>query len=163
MLLLLNCGSCSDPKPVSYDMNEIKKQIEEDSKTNAKREKKEIEKYVKNNSWEVKSTGTGLTYLLHDLGSGEKAKVDQIATIHYSIYLLNDSLCYSSIGKEPARFQIGKATVETGLHEALQLMRVGDKANFLLPSHLAHGTFGDRKKIPPQTPLRYDVELISLN
>ena len=162
VLMLLNCGSCSDQKPVNYSLGEIKKQAEEDSKRNAKREKKEIERYAKKHNWETQSTGTGLLYKIDSLGQGSKAQNDQVASIHYSIYFLNDSLCYTSLNKEPAIFQIGKTTVETGLHEAIQLMRVGDKANFLLPSHLAHGTFGDHKKIPPQTPLRYDIELLSL-
>jgi FKBP-type peptidyl-prolyl cis-trans isomerase len=41
-------------------------------------------------------------------------------------------------------------------------MRKGEKAKFILPSHLAHGLVGDLQKIPPLSILVLDVELIDL-
>jgi len=41
-------------------------------------------------------------------------------------------------------------------------MKVGDRAKAILPSHLGHGLLGDRQKIPPQSILYIDVELIDL-
>jgi FKBP-type peptidyl-prolyl cis-trans isomerase len=41
-------------------------------------------------------------------------------------------------------------------------MNVGDRAKFIVPSHLAFGLLGDQKMIPPQATLVYDVELINL-
>jgi FKBP-type peptidyl-prolyl cis-trans isomerase len=41
-------------------------------------------------------------------------------------------------------------------------MHVGDKAKFILPSHLAHGIMGDNDKIPPLTPVVYNIELLSI-
>ncbi len=161
--ILLACSSCKDSQPISYDQATLKKQIEEVNKKNAKRERLEIAAYVKKNDLQVKKTGTGLEYEIYYEGSGKQAEIEALASIHYSIYLLNDSLLYTSRDKEPARFRIGKSSVETGLHEGILLMKEGDKARMFLPSHLAHGAFGDQKKVPPQTPLLYDIELISLN
>jgi FKBP-type peptidyl-prolyl cis-trans isomerase len=57
---------------------------------------------------------------------------------------------------------IGKDNIESGLHEALQLMRIGDKMRFILPSHLAHGLIGDQTKIPPRASVIYEIELLEL-
>jgi len=42
-------------------------------------------------------------------------------------------------------------------------MRVGDKAKFIVPSHLGHGLSGDFEKIPPLTTLVIDLELVALS
>jgi FKBP-type peptidyl-prolyl cis-trans isomerase len=42
------------------------------------------------------------------------------------------------------------------------LLRVGDKARFILPSHLAHGVPGDGVKIPRRATIIYDLELINI-
>ena len=52
--------------------------------------------------------------------------------------------------------------VETGLHEGIKYMKVGEKAKMILPSHLAHGLIGDSKKIPPRSTIVYDIELLDL-
>jgi len=56
----------------------------------------------------------------------------------------------------------GMDNVESGLHEVILLMKVGDKAKVVLPSHLAFGLTGDSSKIPHSTPLVYDIQLIDL-
>jgi FKBP-type peptidyl-prolyl cis-trans isomerase len=48
------------------------------------------------------------------------------------------------------------------LHEGIQLLHVGDKAIFILPSHLAHGLLGDEDKIPPHSAVIYDIELLGI-
>jgi FKBP-type peptidyl-prolyl cis-trans isomerase len=59
-------------------------------------------------------------------------------------------------------FLIGKGGVESGLEEAILLMRKGDKARLVIPSHLAWGLLGDQKKIPPRTAIVYEMELLNL-
>jgi FKBP-type peptidyl-prolyl cis-trans isomerase len=52
--------------------------------------------------------------------------------------------------------------VESGLHEGITYMRKGEKAKIILSSNLAYGLVGDMDKIPPQSPLVYDVELVDI-
>jgi FKBP-type peptidyl-prolyl cis-trans isomerase len=59
-------------------------------------------------------------------------------------------------------FQIGHGGVETGLEEAILLMKVGDRAKLVIPSHLAHGFFGDDERIPPRATLIYDIKIVNL-
>jgi len=42
-------------------------------------------------------------------------------------------------------------------------MKPGDKSKVIIPSYLGHGLLGDSKRIPPQSILLIDVELLSTN
>jgi FKBP-type peptidyl-prolyl cis-trans isomerase len=42
------------------------------------------------------------------------------------------------------------------------LMKEGEKAIFIIPSHLAFGLLGDENKIPKRATLVYDVELVQV-
>ena len=41
-------------------------------------------------------------------------------------------------------------------------MKEGEKKLVLIPSFLARGLAGDLDKVPPQSPLRYDLRLIQI-
>jgi len=83
-------------------------------------------------------------------------------TVDFEITLLDGSLCYSSQENGPESFIVEKADVESGLHEAMQLMCTGDRAKFILPSRMAHGLIGDEEKIPPLAPVVYDIHLLKI-
>ena len=117
---------------------------------------------------ELKSLATksesGLRFMKYCVGSGEVvAQQGQEAIVRVKIELLDGSLCYETAKDEVERVIIAKSEKETGIHEALQLMRKGDKAKIILPSYLGHGLLGDRMKIPPQSVLYIDIQLIDLN
>jgi FKBP-type peptidyl-prolyl cis-trans isomerase len=44
----------------------------------------------------------------------------------------------------------------------LRLLRAGDKAKFIVPSHLAYGWIGDSKNIPTRAVLVYDVNVLQV-
>lgn len=127
-----------------------------------KNENEEINAYVKRHNWTMKETGTGLRYMNYVKGSGEKAKTGQTAKVNFKISLLDGTICYSSEKTGAEEFFIGEDHVESGLHEGVQLMCVGDKTIFILPPHLAHGLIGDKDKIPPLSTIVYDIELVGL-
>lgn len=122
-----------------------------------------IRKYIKRRDWQMKSTETGLWYMIYEKGNGVHAITNKIATIKYKVYLLDGTLCYTSEKLGPKKFTLGKGGIERGLEEGLLLMHVGDKARFILPPHLAQGLTGDGNKIPPRSIILYDVELIQIS
>ncbi|MCG3164282.1 MAG: hypothetical protein POELPBGB_00036 [Bacteroidia bacterium] len=126
------------------------------------KESEEIENYIKRHNWEMQSTGTGLRYQIYKHGTGEAATDGKIAVLIYTLNLLDGTECYSSDKTGPKEFRIGKGGVESGLEEGIKLLKVGDKAKFIFPPHLAHGLTGDDDKIPARATLVYDVELVQL-
>ncbi len=132
------------------------------NKTMVENESIEIENYIKRHKWDMQRTGTGLRYLIYQQGSGEAATTGKIAVLKYTVNLLDGKECYSSENTGPKEFMIGKGGVESGLEEGIKLLKVGDKAKFIFPPHLAHGLTGDDDKIPARATLVYDVELIQL-
>lgn len=145
-----------------YNSKEFKDKLVEANKMYVKKESDEIDQYILRRGWEMKTTGTGLRYMIVEAGTGVLAKPNDIAKVSYNITLLDGTVCYSSEQNGPKEFKINQDNVESGLHEGIQYMHVGDKARFILPSHLAHGLMGDESKIPPKSSVVYDIELLSL-
>ena len=112
----------------------------------------------------MQKTNSGLRYMIYTKGAKNTplAKDGQQALVRLQISLLDGTSCYQTKTDEIERITIAHSEKESGIHEALQLLRVGDKAKLILPSHLGHGLLGDRMKIPPQSILYIDVQLIDL-
>ncbi|MFA6950974.1 MAG: FKBP-type peptidyl-prolyl cis-trans isomerase [Lentimicrobiaceae bacterium] len=125
-------------------------------------EDEQIESFVQRYKWDMKSTGSGLRYAIYKKGSGPKAETGKIAVLKYSVKLITGEEIYSSKTDGMKEFLIGKGGVESGLEEGILLLRVGDHAKFIIPSHLGFGLLGDQNKVPPKSTLIYDLELIAL-
>ena len=133
------------------------------NKAVVKTEDQEIEDLIHRYGWKMGKSATGLRYMIYKPGSGERAVKGKKAMIRYEVRLINGNLCYSSSEKDMKEFIIGQGAVEVGIEEGILLMRVGDRAKFIVPSHLGFGLLGDQDKIPPKSTLIYDIELIKLN
>jgi hypothetical protein len=94
--------------------------------------------------------------------AGELAKTGQTASIRVRVETLDRVVRYETEKETTEAFAIDKSEKESGIHEALKYMKVGDHAKLILPSYLGHGLLGDRERIPPQAVLYIDLELISL-
>jgi FKBP-type peptidyl-prolyl cis-trans isomerase FkpA len=149
-------------KHVNIQGKEFQDKLIEANKMYVKQESDEIDQYVKHKGWNMITTGTGLRYMITFKGGGAPAKLDQVVRVNYKISLLDGRVCYSSDSLGPKEFVVGADNVESGLHEGIQYMHVGDKAILILPSHLAHGLIGDESKIPPKASVIYELELLSL-
>ena len=122
----------------------------------------EIDTFAVRNGWQMKTTESGLRYMIYKTGKGEKAAVGMTATLEYTVSRLDSTVCYSSAQLGPKVFQLGHSGVEKGLEEGVLLMRAGDKARLILPPHLAYGLSGDGNCIPRRAIILYNVELMSL-
>jgi FKBP-type peptidyl-prolyl cis-trans isomerase len=109
----------------------------------------------------VKTTASGLQYEVIKEGSGPKPKATDTVTVHYEGKLTSGKVFDSSIArKEPATFPLNG--VIKGWTEGLQLMGVGAKYRFYIPSELGYGASGAGSGIGPNEVLIFEVELISI-
>ena len=108
-------------------------------------------------------TLSGLRYKIIQKGSGERAVKAHNVSVHYEGSLLNGQIFDSSYKRgEPIEFQLGVGQVIPGWDEGIALLQVGDKARFVIPSHLAYGSSGAGGVIPPNASLLFDVELMGV-
>ena len=108
-------------------------------------------------------TASGLRYQILQKGTGKQATKGATVSVHYKGQLLDGTVFDSSYKrKEPIEFSIGVGQVIAGWDEGIQLLKVGDKARMVIPSHLAYGTAGAGGAIPPNATLIFDVELMNV-
>ena len=128
------------------------------------REQIQIRLFLEHNkSLRMKLTESGMRYMIYKNGDGESiAKSGQTVYTRLKVELLDGRICYETPKEETENFVLEHSDKESGVHEALRFMKKGDQAKLILPSHLAHGLLGDREKIPPQSILYIDLELVEL-
>ena len=111
----------------------------------------------------VQATPSGSQYKVIAKGKGDGAsptKADTV-TVHYRGKLINGDVFDESYSRgEPATFPLGN--VIPGWTEGLQLMKVGDKFEFVIPAELGYGARGAGDVIPPNATLIFEVELLGI-
>jgi len=109
----------------------------------------------------IKTITSGLQYKVLSEGSGKTPKATDTITVHYRGTFINGIEFDSSLGRsQPATFQVNG--VIPGWTEALQLMKEGAKWQLFIPPELAYGENGMPPRIPPNSILIFEVELISV-
>lgn len=109
----------------------------------------------------VKTTASGLQYLVLKSGSGKMPTKKDTVKVHYHGTLIDGTVFDSSVDRgEPISFPV--EGVIPGWTEALQLMKEGDKWKIFIPSNLAYGERGAGEKIGPNSALVFEVELLAI-
>ena len=108
-------------------------------------------------------TESGLRYQIIQNGNGAKAEKGKNVSVHYKGQLADGTVFDSSYKRnQPIDFPVGVGQVISGWDEGIQLLKVGDKARFVIPSHLGYGSRGAGGVIPPNATLIFDVELMNV-
>ncbi len=110
----------------------------------------------------VVTTASGLQYEVVTLGTGAKPTATDEVKVHYVGTLIDGTEFDSSVKRgQPAVFPVGQ--VIPGWVEGIQLMPVGSKFKFAIPSELAYGAGGaPGGTIPPNSTLLFEVELLDI-
>jgi FKBP-type peptidyl-prolyl cis-trans isomerase FklB len=110
----------------------------------------------------VKTTASGLQYIVMKEGAGAKPTLNDKVTTHYHGTLIDGTVFDSSVERgQPASFPV--SGVIPGWTEALQMMTVGSKYKLFVPANLGYGERGAGGKIGPNSVLIFEVELISID
>ena len=129
----------------------------------AQENKEAGEKFLAENKTKegVITTESGLQYKVEKEGTGAKPTEKDKVKVHYTGTLLDGTKFDSSIDRgEPAVFGVGQ--VIKGWTEGLQIMPVGSKYIFWIPSELAYGAHGAGQDIKPNSVLKFEVELLEI-
>nr|WP_321222761.1 peptidylprolyl isomerase [uncultured Psychroserpens sp.] len=166
-------------------------QIQEDKKAKIEQERKEREEKIATASAETKpiiedyttkttALASGLKKLVLKEGTSAKPRAGDSVKVYYEGYFTDGRLFDSDrveIAEKYGMFNQRRADANAygptkmlvspnaamipGFREALSTLKVGEKAFFYLPSHLAYGERGNRG-IPPNTDLTFIVELVDI-
>lgn len=110
---------------------------------------------------EVTVTESGLQWEVLEASEGAKPSVDDTVSVHYVGTTTDGTEFDSSIARgQPAEFPL--KGVIPGWTEGLQLMNVGSKYRFVIPSDLAYGERGAGQNIGPNETLVFEVELLEI-
>jgi len=110
---------------------------------------------------EVTVTESGLQWEVLVEAEGDKPTADDTVSVHYVGTLIDGSEFDSSISRgQPTSFPV--KGVIPGWTEGLQLMTVGSKYRFVIPSDLAYGQRGAGQSIGPGETLVFEVELLEI-
>ncbi len=160
-ILLMACGTDPNEQPLPSPQA-LKEPLVKANQHLVRTESEDIAAYMLRHGLEMKETGSGLRYTIDGKGKGLRAEQGKVVRLHYTLRLLNGTECYSSKQRGIMEFLVGRGGVESGLEEAILLMREGDRGRFILPSHLAHGLPGDGDCIPAKAVVVYDIQLIAV-
>lgn len=110
----------------------------------------------------VQVTESGIQYSVITAAEGEKPVATDRVKVHYKGTLLNGEEFDSSYSRnQPAVFGLNQ--VIAGWTEGVQLMSVGSKYLFTIPSDLAYGPNGNpRGGIPGNSVLQFEIELLEI-
>lgn len=108
----------------------------------------------------VTVTESGLQYEVLQAADGAKPAATDTVKVHYTGTLTDGTKFDSSLDRgEPAQFPLNR--VIPGWTEGVQLMNVGSKFKFTIPSELAYGE-RDMGVIKPNSVLVFEVELLDI-
>ena len=120
-------------------------------------ETEQVDEFFSGRSLRPTTTASGLRYLTLTPGIGDAAGRNKTAKVTYKGMFLNGKTFDSGTFE----FITGSGGSIAGFDEAVQLMKVGEKALVAFPSGLGYGQRGSGS-IPPNTPLAFEIELVSI-
>jgi FKBP-type peptidyl-prolyl cis-trans isomerase len=108
-------------------------------------------------------TQSGLEYIEILAGTGAQALAGKTVSVHYTGKLQNGKVFDSSLTSGvPIDFPLGAGRVIKGWDEGIALMKVGGKAQLIIPPELGYGARGAGGVIPPNATLIFDLELVKV-
>lgn len=97
------------------------------------------------------------------VGTGDTVKVGNSITVKYIGRLTNGNIFDASTQDNNFTFSVGRGSVIAGWDIGVLGMRVGGKRRLSIPSLLGYGAQGSPPRIPGNSTLIFDIELISVS
>lgn len=128
-----------------------------------KEDEENIKIYLSNKDWDMKPTGSGMYYYITQANDSTKASSGDYVTLEYMVSGLDGTIYYNSSEEGTTSFTVDKQDMESGVHEAVKMLGIGDEGIFIIVNSRAHGVLGDSNKILPYQVLVYKLKLLKLD
>lgn len=154
----------------AYFQKKQQEQMKEQQAKAAEKAEKEFGEYKKENiafleankiKSGVKTTESGLQYIVLNEGKGEAPKATDTVKIHYKGTNISGEEFDSSY-KKGKPYELRANQFVPGFSEGLQLMKPGAKYKFFIPQELAYKAQARGKDIKPFSTLIFEVELLEV-
>jgi FKBP-type peptidyl-prolyl cis-trans isomerase FkpA len=120
---------------------------------------------LESQGYDVDTTSSGVYYIIHEQGSGPFVKPYDTITIGYEGYTTNGVLFDTSENRYEDgewEFVYMEQSLMQGLNDGLAIMKEGSEFEFIIPSRLAYGDFGQPPLIGPYETLIIGVKLYDI-
>ena len=127
-------------------------------------EKKTIEKFLADSNITSAPIANGMYYIRMREGKGVTPDSGRVALLNYRGFFLNGRCFDSNYETQPFEYTLGaEEQMLRGLELGIRRMHEGEKAKFIIPSHLAFGSNGSSNgMVPAFTTVIYEVELLKV-
>jgi FKBP-type peptidyl-prolyl cis-trans isomerase FkpA len=142
IVLLVSCNS-DDTIPKDYTIEN----------------EQEIVDYIAEYDLNATATGSGLYYVIDEVGTGGFPSSSANVTVIYKGYYTNGNVFDPG---NPDGISFGLNQVISGWTEGIPYFKKGSKGMLLIPAHLGYGS-SNRNSIPGGSVLLFDIELKSIN
>jgi len=116
-----------------------------------------IDEYITQNNLTTQMTSSGLHYVIKEQGTAPNPSLSSTITINYNGYFLDGTTFDAN-----DNIEFPLANLILGWQEGIQLIGSGGSIMLIIPPSLAYGSRG-AGSIPPNTPIAFDIDLLSFN
>lgn len=157
------------------EMNEERKNYMENMEQMREAEKSTIAQYVAEKGIKATPDEEGLYIAVNKKGNGQKVEIGRNVAINYTGRLLNGKVFDTSVESvakenniydanrpyEPLSYRVGEMSLIRGWEKGVINQPAGSKLTLVIPSALGYGP-QDLGVIPPNSPLIFDIEIVSV-
>lgn len=121
-------------------------------------DKELIARAIAENKTDAKQNHNGIYYTILKEGNGRQISVSDTVTVYYKGYLIKDGSVFDETKDKPATFPLKRLIM--GWQIGVPLCKVGGKIKLVIPSNLAYSIRTRAAKIPPNSILVFEVEVV---
>lgn len=129
-----------------------------DSTVQAAADDATIQQLIRDNKTDAVHKHEDVYYSMMKEGTGTQVKVTDTVTVFYKGYLLSDGAVFDQTRDKPATFPLNRLI--KGWQIGVPLLKTGGKIKIIIPSGLAYGIRTRAAKIPPNSILVFEVEVV---
>lgn len=158
------------------ELQEEQENFMEEMQQREKEEPETLAKYIADNNITTKPNSDGLYIIVNKRGNGPKVAMGKEVAINYTGRLLDGKMFDSSIEAdakeggiytsnktyEPLTYVVGKMSLIRGWENGIMGLPQGTQVTLIMPSSLGYGAQGAGQTILPYSPLRFDIEIVSV-